>query len=187
MSTSSFEEADEFRSSGSDSTRSECTSTESSSSAPYTSLDNVDGYNTGNAELFEGNTGSNILEPTDSNDKVSFDVNDECNKTDESKLQSCDGYVLAPSDTKMVDQTADIRNFNERQPCPPAPHSNINSASPFTSIETDKDGYLILDKFQVKQIAHEEIHGTWLSVNLKIQQSQYGTDSDVVDGHIPQR
>ena len=233
--TNSLDGTDHASSSGSYSTQSSSSgcesipSTENSSKSSPTSLDTVDGGfenqsagenvadNLVSSNAF-GETGEFPVPPT-----VSFDVSDTSNQTDESKLQSWDGYVVAANDGKSVCPTANvatnndipyvkITNDGDIQPdvkssdaggisldknntqishdaksslFPPAPHSiSSGSGGSSDSPETDKDGYLILDQPQVRQIAQEEIHGTWLSVNLKIQQSQYRTPSgvDSVDG-----
>ena len=80
----------------------------------------------------------------------------------------------------------------------PVPHSASSDSGSPKSLETDRDGYLILDRPEVRQsasevrqtepevrqIAHEDIHGTWLSVNFKIHQSHVRTSDalDDVDG-----
>ena len=162
------------------------------------------------------------------NEKVVFDINGACNQTDESKLQSCDGYAFAAND-EIINKQTPVPNSNnipsiklenecdikpglngcdikpglngcdinhdlkgaDKQPYvfksslyPPAPHSVSSDSGSAMSLDTDRDGYLILDKPEVRQICQEEIHGTWLSVNLKVQQSQFRNKDnlDDVDG-----
>lgn len=85
-------------------------------------------------------------------------------------------------------QCSNMREKINSRVCSPTPHtcSTPSSCRSSLSIDTDKNGYLILDKTtpSLREICREEIHGTWLSVNLKIQQSQSGTFSDEVEGHI---
>ena len=228
MPSNSLTEADVFSSSGSDSSRescSTCASAESSSQSQQKSLDNVDGTVSDDMKRFETVNDTNLLDPTDSNERVSFEVSDVCNQTDESKLvEESDRYVLATNYDKVVNQMnnvsddvssrlENIENDNIRQDTKPddsdnsvesakmktnlnsgvylpVPHSTPSTCSSRSSlsVDTDKNGHLILDKPQVQEIYREEIHGTWLSVHLKIQQSQSGAISDEVDGHInPQR
>ena len=228
MSTNNLVESDVFSSSGSESSRqscSTCATPEGSSESEQRSLDNVDGFAWDNRKRMENTSQENLLDPADSNERVSFEVSDVCsNQTDESKLiEGLDGYILAANYDKVVNQfkdepidafsrsqntddnnlqdtksddceiNAEFANMRERQTsgmCSPTPHSTPSSCRSSLSIDTDKNGYLILDKSapSVREICHEEIHGTWLSVNLKIQQSQNGTVNDQVDGHtMPQR
>ena len=226
MSANTLAEAEVFSSSGSEGSRescSTCASAEGSSETQQTSLDNVDGFACDDRKRLENVNHTNLLDPADLNERVSFEVSDVCcNQTDESKLiEGVDGYVLTASYDKVVNQFNDepndisshsentvdstiqdikpddsensaecaiIREKRNSGACSPTPHtcSTPSSCRSSLSIDKDKDGYLILDKTAppVREICLEEIHGTWLSVNLKIQQSQSGAFSDEVDGHI---
>lgn len=234
--TNELGETDQSTSSGSYSTQtsfsgSDNTSSEESSSVPQRlRLDTIDGA-IGSAPL-ESKTDDNVLNKSTIPPKVLFETKEPCNQTDESKLLSWDGYVLAANDDKLaIHQTATVANSNDTTFCtenkikgdlnqnfrnadsalfgegfnldesdleektdlksqlyPPAPHSSSSDSCLSGSLEKDKDGYLILGNSEVRQIAQEEIHGTWLSVNLKIQQSQFRTSDgfDDVDGVFAQ-
>ena len=157
-------------------------------------------------------------------EKVVFDFDGASYQTDESKLQNWDEYVFAGNDGKIFklpgdsishdspsiktnencDTSKDVEDAKPKKANSlptlflPVPHSASSDSGSPKSLETDRDGYLILDRSEirqsasevrqtepeVRQIAHEDIHGTWLSVNFKIHQSHVRTSDalDDVDG-----